>query len=151
MKIVLALLLLALPALAQTRTEFRQRYESPKADIYLVRQGIIMSVKFAASPLWKDYACEATIKPKNTAASKAGDSEVMSSELLEQLIAEVMPIERRGKLINQLSVNGGCNGLSISIYENVTVSHVTRCKQRGGGTYQAWIKWKAVWCEDNKK
>ena len=151
MKVALALLLLALPALAQTRTELRQRYESPKADIYLVRQGIIMSVKFAASPLWKNYACEITIKPKNTAASNAGGSEVMSSELVEQIIDEVIPIEPRGKLINQLSVNGGCNGLSISIYENVIVSRATRCQQQGGGTYQAWAKWKAVWCEDNKK
>ncbi|HEX8177977.1 MAG TPA: hypothetical protein VF525_00395 [Pyrinomonadaceae bacterium] len=150
MKITLTLLLLALPVSAQTRTEFRRKYESPKADTYLVRQGIIMSVKFAAAPLWKNYACEAIVKPENTTASKPDVPEVMAAESVEQIIDEVIPVEERGRLVNQMSVNGGCTGLRISIYENVTISRATRCKQRGGGTYQAWIRWKAIWCEDNK-
>jgi hypothetical protein len=150
MKITLTLLLLALPLLAQTRTEFRQKYESPKADTYQVRRGIIMSVKFAAAPLWKNYACEAIVKPENTTASKPDVPEVMAAESVEQIIDEVIPVEERGRLVNQMSVNGGCTGLRISIYENVTISRATRCKQRGGGTYQAWIRWKAIWCEDNK-
>ncbi len=150
MKITLALLLLTLPVLAQTRTEFRQKYESSKADTYLVRQGIIMSVKFAATPLWRNYPCEATIKPERTTALSANSSEVMAPELVEQIIDEVIPLEQRGKLINQLIVNGGCNGFKISIYENVTISRATRCKQQGGGTYQGLIKWQAMWCEDKR-
>ena len=150
MKITLTLLLFALPVLAQTRVEFRRKYESPKPDTYLVRQGIIMSVKFAAAPLWKDYACEAVIKPEKTTPSHAGKSEVMPSESVAQIIDEVIPVEQRGKLSNQLRVNGGCTGMELSIYENVLISRATRCKQQGGGTYQAWIKWKAIRCEDNK-
>lgn len=150
MKITLALLLLTLPVLAQTKTEFRQKYESPKADTYLVRQGIIMSVKFAATPLWRNYPCEATIKPEKVTALNAKSSEVMSPELVEQIINEVIPLEQRGKLINQLMVNGGCTGVNISIYENVTISRTTRCKEQGGGTYQGWIKWQSMWCEDKR-
>lgn len=149
-KITLALLLSMLPVLAQTRPEFRQKYESPKADTYLVRQGIIMSIKFAATPLWRNYPCEATIKPEKASALNAISSEVMSPELVEQIIDEVIPIEQRGKLINQLIVNGGCNGFKISIYENVTISQATRCKEQGGGTYQGSIKWQSMWCEDKR-
>jgi hypothetical protein len=150
MKIILAILLIAMPTVAQTRSEFRQRYESPKVGIYVVRPGVIMSVKFGNESLWKDYACEAIIKPKSSLTPNADSSETMSAELVSEIIDEVVAVAQRGKLINELSVNGGCNGWRISIYENVTISRATRCTQQGGGTYQASIKWKAVWCKNNK-
>ena len=151
MKILLAIILLTLPAMAQTRDEFRQKYKSPEVGDYVVRPSVVMSVKFADEPLWKDYACEAIIKHESTTTSSIGNSETMSSELVSEIIDDVVPIERRGRHVNELSVNGGCTGMRISMYEHVVINRVTRCKEAGGGTYRASIKWKATWCEDKKR
>ncbi len=114
MKILLILLMTALPVSAQTRDELRQKYESLSVGSYLIRPGIDMSVTFADSSLWKDYACQAIIKPERTTTSSADGSEVMSSDSVAQIIDEVAPVARRGKPINELSVNGGCNVLCVA-------------------------------------
>ena|SRR4029079_3732850 len=151
MKIIIALLWMVLPVVSQTSSDFRQRYQSPKVGTYVVRPNIIMSVKSADEPLWNDYACEAVIKPEATRFSKEVSTETFASDLALEIIDEVVPIAQRGKLTNELSVNGGCSGMAIRIYEQVVISRVTRCAAAGGGTSQAFIKWKAVWCEDKKR
>ena|SRR6185503_14945171 len=88
---------------------------------------------------------------KATRFSKEVSTETFASDLALEIIDEVVPIAQRGKLTNELSVNGGCSGMAIRIYEQVVISRVTRCAAAGGGTSQAFIKWKAVWCEDKKR
>jgi len=151
MKAIIAIFLMVLPVVSQTNSDFRQRYQSPKVGSYVVRPNIIMSVRFADESLWKGYACEAVIKPEATTSSSEVSSETFASESALEIIDEVVPIAQRGKLINALSVNGGCTGMRISMYEQVVINRVTRCEAAGGGTYQASIKWKAVWCEDKKR
>lgn len=151
MKAVLAIFLIVLPIMAQRNSDFRQRYQSPKVGIYVARPNIIMSVRFADESLWKDYACEAVIKPEATTTSSEVSSKTFASELALEIINEVVPIAQRGKHINELSVNGGCTGMRISMYEQVIINRVTRCEAAGGGTYQASIKWKAAWCEGKKR
>ncbi|MGI8564961.1 MAG: hypothetical protein ACR2LZ_00615 [Pyrinomonadaceae bacterium] len=151
MKVILAMLLIVLPVAAQERNRLHQRYKSPERDVYVVRPRIVMSVKFANEPLWKDYACEAVIKPEHTVTSNIGDRETMPSELVLEVIDEVTPVAQRGRLINEMNVNGGCTGILISNYGQVSIVRVTRCKQAGGGTYQASIRWKPSWCEDKKR
>ena len=151
MKAILAILLIVLPVVAQTNSDFRQRYQSSEVGTYVVRPNIIMSVKFADEFLWKDYACEAVIKHEATTTSNEVSPITFSSESALEIIDEVVPIAQRGKLINELSVNGGCTGMRISMYERVIINRVTRCETAGGGTYQVSIKWKATWCEGKKR
>jgi hypothetical protein len=160
MKIILFILLMMAPVAAQTRNEFHQKYDSTesspyhqlaKSNIYVVRPSIIMSVDFSDQPLWKDYACQAIIKPETTSDSSEHKVETISSKLALEIIDEIVPEVQRGKLIDQLRINGGCTGIRIDIYENMTIGRTTRCEVQGGGTYQASIQWNSSWCKDNKK
>ncbi len=150
MKAIVAILLIALPMLGQTRHQFSQKYGSPQVNVYKVRPSIIMPIKFAGASFWKDDACEAVIKPGATAISNADSSATMPAALVLEIIDEVVPITQRGKLVEEFSVNGGCTGMQIGVYEHVIINRVTRCEAAGGGTYQASIKWKTGWCADDK-
>jgi hypothetical protein len=145
-KILLALALLFLPSVKQTTDEFSQRYKSHQSGGYVVRPGIVMNVKATAS----GDACEAEIKPLASTASKGHESEVMPSETAKEVVDEIIPETKGGKIIAHLRVNGGCTGIDISGYEKATIVLVTRCREGGGGTYSARIQWIRDECPGNK-
>jgi hypothetical protein len=78
-------------------------------------------------------ACEADIKPLA--------STVMPSETAKEVMDEIVPEIKRGKINARFHVNGGCTGIDVSGYEKVTIILVTRCAEAGRGTYSARIQW----------
>ena len=151
MKMILFIFLAAGSVLAQTRSEFRERCESPEIGIYIVRPGIIMSVDFSVDPLGNDHACEAVIKSQIDETANANHKETISSKLAVEIIDELVPEEQRGKVIFGWQLSAGCNGAQMREYETVEIMRKTRCEARGGGIYEALIKWKSPWCKYDKK
>jgi hypothetical protein len=146
MEILLALALLFLPSVKQTVDEFKQKYKPHQSGRYIVRPGIVMKVKATAS----GDACEAEIKPLASTVSKDPNPAVMPSETAKEVVDEIIPETKRGKLTTHAHANGGCTGMDISGYEKVTIVLVTRCKEGGGGVYSARIQWIRDECPDNK-
>ena|SRR5262245_34122224 len=146
MKLLLALALLFLPFAKQTTNEFSQKYRSHESGGYIVRPGIVMNVKSTAN----GDACEAGIKPLASTASKGYESDVMPSETAKEIVDEIIPEAKRGKLIGRIVTKNGCISLETSGYEKVTITLETRCKEGGGGTYSAGIRWIRDECPDNK-
>jgi hypothetical protein len=146
MKILLAIALLFLPSAKQTTDEFAKKYKRHESGGYIVRPGIAMNVKAAAS----GDACEAEIKPLASTASKDLYPAVMPSETAKEIVDEIIPETTRGKIIAQLNFNGGCAGMDITGYEKATIALVTRRKEGGGDVYSARIQWIRDECPDNK-
>src|SRR5215475_9909800 len=94
MKILLAIALLFLPSVKQTTDEFSQKYKHHPSGGYIVRPGIVMNVNATAS----GDACEAVIKPLATPASKDHGPEVMHSETAIEVVDEIIPEAKRGKI-----------------------------------------------------
>jgi len=146
MKILLAIALLFLPSVKQTTDEFSQKYKPHESGGYIVRPGIVMNVKATAS----GGACEAEIKSLASTASKDHYPAVMPSETAKEVVDEIIPETKRGKLTGSVQTSGGCTRWELSGYEKATIDFVTRCKEGGGGTYSARIKWIRDECPDNK-
>ena len=146
MKLLLALALLFLPFVKQTADEFGQKYKPHESGGYIVRPGIVMNVKATAS----GDACVAEIKPLASAVSNAPNPPVMPSEIAKEVLDEIIPETKRGKLTGSVHTSGGCTSLELSGYEKATIVFVTRCKEGGGGTYSARIQWIRDECPDNK-
>jgi hypothetical protein len=146
MKLLLGLALLFLPLVTQTADEFRQKYMTHESGGYIVRPGIVMKVKATAS----GDACVAEIKPLASTVSKDPYPPVMPSETAKEVVDEIIPETKRGKITASFQANGGCTGWETSGYEKATIVFVTRCKEGGGGTYSARIQWIRDECPDNK-
>ncbi|HEU0175522.1 MAG TPA: hypothetical protein VFV58_14775 [Blastocatellia bacterium] len=146
MNILLAIALLFLPSVKQTTDEFGQKYKRHESGGYIVRPGIVMKVKATRS----GDACEAKIKPMSSTASKDHGSEVMPSETAKEVVDEIIPEAKRGKITGHANANDGCTGMDIIGYEKAMIVLVTRCKEGGGGVYSARIQWIRDECPDNK-
>ena len=146
MKLLLGLALLFPQFVKQTADEFRQKYMPHESGGYIVRPGIVMKVKATAS----GDACEAEIIPLASTVSNDPNPPVMPSETAKEVVDEIIPETKRGKIIARFDVNGGCTGMDVSSHEKVTIVLVTRCKEGGGGTYSARIQWIRDECPDNK-
>jgi len=94
--------------------------------------------------------CDAEIKPLDLAVSKDHYPQVMPSETATEVVDEIIPEAKIGKIIARFHVNGGCTGMDVSGHEKVTIVLVTRCKEGGGGIYSARIQWIRDECPDNK-
>jgi hypothetical protein len=146
MKILFTVALLFLPSAKQTADEFGQKYKPHRSGAYIVRPGIVMNVKATA----RGDVCQAEIKPLASTGSKDPDSATLPSESAREVVDEIIPEPKRGKIVARFNVNGGCNGMEISGYEKATIVLVTRCKEGGGGAYSARIQWVKDECPDNK-
>jgi hypothetical protein len=74
----------------------------------------------------------------------------MPSDTAKEVVDEIIPETKRGKIIAHFHMNGGCSGMGISGYEKATIILGTRCKEAGGGVYSARIQWIRDECPDNK-
>ena len=143
MSLFFSLLLAAACGFPQTSQELRQRYGPANSEHYTVRPGIILVATYTDN----GEPCEMRIEPKK--APGVSSSDTMDSEVVTEIIDELVPVDRRGTFVAGYDVNGGCTGYKSAEYELVRISLTTRCQAQGGGTYSASILWKAANCEHN--
>ena len=127
---------------AQTANEMRHKYGSPDdKGHYLVRPEIGMSVLFA-----KDgQACKVLIKPVPHMGREASFSEALNSEMVSQIIDEVVPVSVRGRRGRKISFSGH---VTVTDYENVEIRRTMVSKwDSSKGEQTAEIVWKKRGCE----
>jgi hypothetical protein len=122
---------------------------------YLVRPNILMTIRYTKQGL----PCEAILEPVPASTPREGrrehapDGDYMVTAEVIKLINELIPIEMRGKKVDEGSVNGGdpemklhhpgCWGAYFAAYENVSFTCSTWC---WGGTFSAIIHWEKTTC-----
>jgi hypothetical protein len=150
---------------AQTPAELRAKYGAPQMtklknhrpalERFLVRPNIQMTVRYTA----RGEPCEAILEPVPNSTPKIGRGEhapegdyMLTAEVIK-LVNELLPVETRGKKINEGSMNGGdpemklhhmgCSGGYFVFFENATVTASSWC---WGGTFSATIHWGKTKC-----
>jgi len=127
---------------AQTANEMRQKYGSPDdKGHYLVRPEIGMSVSFA-----KDgQACKVLIKSLPHMGREESFAEGLNSEMVSQIIDELVPISVRGHRGRGISFSGW---VTVTDYENVKIRRMMVSKwDSSKGEREAEIVWKKRGCE----
>ena len=127
---------------AQTANAMRQKYGSPDdKGHYLVRPEIGMSVSFA-----KDgQACKVLIKSLPHMGREESFSEGLNSEMVSQIIDEIVPISVRGRRGREISFSGR---VTVADYENVKIRRTMVSKwDSSKGEHAAEIVWKKRDCE----
>lgn len=138
----LATLLCVAITTAQTANELRQKYGSPDdKGYYLVRPEIAMSVSFA-----KDgQACKVLIEPLPQIARKDSLTMGLESEIVSEIIDEIVPISMRGRRGRRITFSGW---VTVTEYENVRIRRAMVSKSdstKGERTIE--IVWKKRGCE----
>lgn len=126
---------------AQTANEMRQKYGSPDdKGHYLVRPEIGMSVSFA-----KDgQACKVLIKSLPHMGREESFSEGLGSDMVSQIIDEIVPISVRGRRGRAISFGR----VTVTDYENVEIRRTMVSKwDSSKGEREAEIVWKKRVCE----
>jgi hypothetical protein len=89
MKAIIITLLSCISFIAQEPTNFRQKYNAPLSETYLVRSGIYVTVTYAKS----GEVCEMLISSKSPAEYLNGRSRRnIRSEVLTGIIDEIVPM-----------------------------------------------------------
>jgi hypothetical protein len=139
MKVVLILLLACGVATGQTSSDLWQRYGAPTSETFKVRPDIIVTVTYDAT----GKASEMVIEPPPDSTLIKSNYKRIKSQMLKEIIDELVPPKVRGKFLRGTFLNftclpeNDCEGASDE-YENVIV-------YRNGGKdahRYATIQWK---------
>jgi len=66
----------------------------------------------------------------------------MSSATVKEILEEVVPEAKRGRLQQTGRFASSCIGLRIDDYEHVSINQSTRCANQGNGIYYAAVSFK---------
>jgi len=131
--------------MAQTRDEFKQKYGPPDAKgRYIVRPNIGLSIEYEQG----QNPSEMVIKPLDSDTANVSNSEkessnkVMPSDEAEEVLNELVPVEKRGRNRNTGNSEFGCTSIDYTEYEQVIINTVKRCEQQGAGIYSISVRWK---------
>ncbi|HEX8846841.1 MAG TPA: hypothetical protein VF791_19515 [Pyrinomonadaceae bacterium] len=137
----LLLTALAVAANAQKADEFRQRYGAPDSHgRYIVRPDIGMTVEFAEN----GRASRMVIKRLDSEeeGTSSHQPKLMSESSAKEILEEVAPAAKRGKLLRTGGFAASCIRMSFDEYEHVTINQTIRCEKQGGGIYNAAVQFK---------
>lgn len=123
---------LSLRVSAQTPEQFKQRYGAPQSGVYTVRAGIGARIGFDAD----NQASDIDVAPLRSEASGSAISATEAAKILDEL----MPIDRRGKLVTRGRYAASCAMGHFEDYENASISWTDRCESQGGGFSQINIR-----------
>jgi hypothetical protein len=138
-KTTFLLLLLVAIGVAQTRNDFRSKYNDP---VYDIRPNVWMSAKFAED----GQTCEVVIKEQNNC--RVGAILLRSETGIKELLDDLAPESQRGKLINHSELAAGCCIGFTDEYTNVTVNLNEQAQPSGGISYSVLsIRWKQRKCK----
>lgn len=140
---------------AQTADELRTRY--PIMTAYQVRPGIVMTAKFAPD----GQVCEMTIERRHLTAKAIDlDNPLMSDELTNKILDELVPASERGKeptgyakwlSTDVLGPPGDLMLITTNKYQNITVELDGISSKCASGTAVMTITWKKRPCDKGDK
>ena len=132
LSVIILLTFFCVTAASQTSEEFRQKYGDPHSAVYIVRTGIEAHVTFND----KNQASEIDVAPLRSDAPPSAMSAAEAAEILDEL----MPLVRRGKLVSRGKFSASCAMGHFEDYENASISWSDRCESQGGGVFQINIR-----------
>ena len=93
-KTLLIILICCLPILAQSRSEFHQKYRDPMSETYEVRPGIYVMATYNK----QGDVCQLIISPQQVSETlNYPSTKTMKSDTLTAIIDELVPTQSRGK------------------------------------------------------
>jgi len=105
--------------LAPGTQDFRKRYGEPDTERFIARPGISLTVQYASDHL----ACQMLIEsPRQLLLQKNSEGTLLSPDKVTDILEEVIPLAARGKELNHVVANAGCNAISFIEYENVSIT-----------------------------
>ncbi len=111
---------------SQTRDEFRLKYGMPEDGHYLLRSNIIMNALYSED----GQAQVLTIEPENLSLGNKSEIALMSSATVTEIITELVPDSRRGRLIHSMTFDAGCSSTQTSEYEKVFIYRTLICSSQ---------------------
>jgi hypothetical protein len=131
------LVLCCASALGQTSDDLRTKYGLPVDDAFKVRPGVRMKVTYGVD----GRACEMVIESIVTASGNR-PSRVLSAELAEELIGELVPVAGRGEKSDSYGFTlwTGQQGQTDFSYENVSIHYLIRKRK-------LFIEWQKRGCK----
>jgi hypothetical protein len=111
--------------LALSSSELHNKYGDPDLERFAVRPGISLTVEYGADHL----ACQMVIEPPQSLIHQEGQTRLMSSEAVSEVLEEVAPVAMRGNVISRSSFQSSCAVGYITEYENVSIMRgMSECK-----------------------
>jgi hypothetical protein len=109
-------------ALAPGAQDLRKHYGEPDTERFIARPGIALTVQYGSDHV----ACEMLIEsPRQLLLQKNSEGANLSPAKVTEILDEVVPVGIRGKQLNQGVAESGCNAITFTIYENVSISRAT--------------------------
>jgi hypothetical protein len=141
MKTIFLLLLCCVSMTAQTRQNLQKKYGNTLTESYEVRPDILAKTAYSKN----GQICELTFEPKTPGLKFTEEK----SDLLNRLVDELVPIEKRGATLlsgfyNMNGMDGSLTVGSLSNYEKLTISRSTNEKKE----ISFFVSWKDKACED---
>jgi len=134
----LLLTVFVLVSSAQQASDFREKYGPPDdKGRYRVRPNIGMKIDVSEA----GRPSKMVIK-RLDAEEPISTKTLMLNSLATEILAEVIPPPKRGKLRRTSRFAFGCVESETSEYEDVTITIDKRCEAQGGGAYDAVVHWK---------
>jgi len=143
--LTLFIFIIGILGMGQTQDEFKQKYGSPDAKgHYIVRPNIGLSVKYKKgrnpSEMFIEPLSSDTVNTSNL--DNENSNKVMPSDVAEEVLNELVPVEKRGRKGNIGNSEFGCTSVDNTNYELVVIVVTKRCEQQGAGTYSIKVSWK---------
>ena len=107
--------------LTQSSQDLHNRYGEPDRERFEARPGISLTVDYGSDHL----ACQALLEPPQSLIHQDEQARFMSSKGVSEVLEEVAPVAIRGKEINALTHQSGCNVIRMTDYENVFITRST--------------------------
>lgn len=115
-KVILAGFMAMVAAFGQNSQELRHKYGAPDAERFLVRPGIMLTVSYGED----GQPCELLLETWHPITKYRSRDTFLPPELADDLVDELVPADKRGKLQN--SITFGRGDIVSKLYDNVNIS-----------------------------
>jgi hypothetical protein len=101
--------------------EFRNLYGEPDLERYIARPGISVTIEYGSDHL----PCNAMIEPPQRLGYTQEQVPLIPSDTVTEVLEEIVPVATRGKELNAILTQSGCNKVHMTDYENVFIMRST--------------------------
>ena len=111
----------AVGLLLSQSSDFHNRFGEPTAESFTAGPGISLTVQYGSDRL----VCQALIDPPQRLLHGEEPVPNTSSDEVTKIVEEIAPEHARGKELNTIFANVGCNQSTIIEYENAVITRST--------------------------
>jgi hypothetical protein len=106
--------------LAPSSLEFHNRYSEPDLERYIARPGIALTVEYGSDHL----ACHVLVEPPHSLSRPDEKARLMSSETVDRILEENLPVKVRGMSISSSVESMPCAEKRRTQYQGLTIDRI---------------------------